>query len=116
MLLVKPPDSDQEIYLKMLSKMMSVDVKLMDALHDYLGDTLFYILSMFANLRVEFPSVEDINSLSLKINVYHDMHKKLPVPDENFSELLSEIGDKYKILPNQVYNFFKEINDKLGNQ
>ena len=115
MLLVKPPKEDKQIYLQILAKMHGVDVKLFEALENYLGETFFYILSMFSGLKVEFPSVEDMNTVGLKINVYHDMHKKLPVSDEKFPELLNEIGDKYKILPNQVYNFFKEINDKLGN-
>lgn len=114
MLLVNPPKDDKAIYLKILAKMHGVDVKLFEAMENYLGETFFYILSMFAGLKVEFPSVEDINTLSLKINVYHDMKAKLPVKDELFNDLVNEIGDKYKILPNQVYLYFKEISDKLS--
>ena len=113
MLLVHPPKTDKDIYLKILSKMMGLDIRLFESMEKYLGDQFFYILSMMAGHKIEFPSVEEINSLSLKINVYHEMKEKLPVKDAEFSELVNTIGDKYKLQPTQVFNFYKEINDKL---
>ena len=114
MLLIKPPDTNREIYMKILSRLAGVDEKLFDSLENYMGEQFYYILSMFAGTRVTFPSIEEINSLGVKIDIYNDMKDELPV--DNLNELLEELGEKYKLQPNAIYNAFKEISDKMDDK
>ena len=76
-LLLKPMEDNVDEYIKLLANFCSINENLLKIVYDYFKQETFLILSLFAEQKITFPSVKNMDIIKQKLKIYYIMKEKM---------------------------------------
>lgn len=109
-ILFKMPEKIEEpLFFEILSKEFKIDYEIIDVLHKYFKENIYFILNIFSGKAILFPTIDELDNICLMIRIYNEISKMLREYNKSFENAIDILSEKYSISHNKVFSYYNEM-------
>lgn len=101
-------EEDRNLLFKIISKKHKIDLKLLNVLYSYYGESIYFIFSIFEGQLLKFPSTTDFKESGCMINIYKETTKMLEYGME-FKNIMSILSEKFNETENKIFVLYNKV-------